>query len=74
MLSCSGAGNEDDLLNQLYQVLAGVRTGVYTLETVFQVTQSRQPVLIIRTNTLEVDLVWGRYHVYSAEVSTPVRA
>ena len=72
VLSCFLAGNEDELLNQLSRVLAGVKTGVYATETVLQVTQSRQSVLIIRTNAPVLDLVGGRYHVYSTEQSTPV--
>ena len=40
VLSCSLAGNEDKLVNQLDQVLAGVKTGVYATGTVLQVTQS----------------------------------
>ena len=42
------AGSEEELLDQLSLVLAGVETGVYGTETVLQVTQTKHPVSIIR--------------------------
>ena len=74
LLACSLAGSEDELLNQLSRALAGVKTGVYALETVLQVTQSILSVLIIRTNTTAFDVVGGRCHVYSTEQLIPVSA
>ena len=59
VLACFLAGSENELLNQLSQVLAGMKTGVYSLETVLQVTQLRQSVLIIHTNTPVFDRLQG---------------